>query len=148
MKSLCKKFDDFNAKAIESGQVVDLDSLKKYIDNNLEDVKKMIAPALPIPQVVKVSKQAFGVRKKLELVYICEITKHELVITQHEWNKWLKACATLVAAGYCVVVGDVVGGAQQGMASVRNVREAYAAYQVVAIFQCAGLDQSVQWSVW
>lgn len=78
-----------------------------------------------MPQAVHVSKQFLGMRKKLHLHYRCDITGGEIVVSSTEWNKWLKACATLVAAGLCTISGDVVGFAENAMESVGKALEAY-----------------------
>ena len=76
LAKLCKKFDSFNEGA--KSEITDADSLKKYVDAHLKDVKEMIAPALPIPQEVEVTKKLMGAQKKVGLFGDFERTKNDL----------------------------------------------------------------------
>jgi len=126
IKKAAEKFDSFNGE-IKSGGAppTDVEAVQKMIEAKLADVKNMIPPALPVPTEIEVKKKLGGLQKKVILRYICEVTKTEVKVESADWSMWLKASVCLVAAGMCVMTGDI-GAATKN--SVLAVKSAYAEY--------------------
>ena len=109
-----------------SGACADMDSLKAYIDANQKEILDKLTPALPTPTSIEVSSKFKGVRKEVKLHYVCSVTRVEVVCKSSDWSTWMKAGATLVQAGVCVVEGNAAGAAGAG---AKGLLEAYSAYK-------------------
>ena len=52
-------------------------------------------------------KIQIGPLLQVQLHYRCEVTGDTVTVSSTQWSAWLKATATLVSTGLCVVKGDV-----------------------------------------
>ena len=69
-----------------------------------------------------------GLQKRVQLEYVCVVTGDTVTVTSSHWSQWLRACATFVKIGLCVVSGDL-GEASElvgtGLAAVGTAMAVY-----------------------
>ncbi|MFW9793503.1 MAG: hypothetical protein ACFFEE_04315 [Candidatus Thorarchaeota archaeon] len=128
LRSLAFQIEQQNAMIRDAAQSVE--SLKEYVDQNVEMLKYFIADVvkkLPVP--VKFSTEG-RIRKTLSLYFTCAL-KHErclypedrpFVTETKTWNKWLKLAMSAVRIGKAIIFPIESDNA------VEAVREAYEAY--------------------
>ena len=108
-----------------------VDSLKAYVDKNVEILKTFIADVvkkLPIP--IRFSTEG-RVRQTLQLHYVCGIQKERclyplerpFVTETKEWSKWLKIAMSAVSIGKAVIFPFETSDA------IDSVRSAYKLYK-------------------
>ena len=122
-------FDQFESDT-KIGGVIDAATLDKYLETRLEEVMNMIKPALPVPQTVRILPKRFlGLQKRVQLEYVCSVTGDAVTVTSSHWSQWLRASATFVKIGLCVVTGDLGGAGGEligtGLAVVGTAMAAY-----------------------
>jgi hypothetical protein len=128
IRSLADRIEEQNRLIREAA--VSVDSLKEYLDNNIELLKQFISEIvkkLPVP--VRFSTEG-RVQKVLRLHFICAregercLYPHDREFTTETrvWNKWLKLAVSALSVGVSVI-NPLEGGA------LSQVREAYEAYK-------------------
>ena len=129
LRSLAAQIEEQSALVKEAA--LSVDSLKAYVDKNVEMLKTFIADVvkkLPIP--IRFSTEG-RVRKTLQLHYVCGIQterclyplERPFVTETKEWNKWLKIAMSAVSIGKAVIFPFETSDA------IDSVREAYKLYK-------------------
>ncbi len=128
LRSLASQIDEQNKLIREAA--VSVDALKKYLDDNIEDLKHFIAGVvkkLPVP--VRFSTEGRA-KKTLRLHFSCGIQTagclyprdREFVTETTTWNKWLKLALSAVSAGVSML--NPLDGT-----AIDQVRNAYQSYK-------------------
>jgi hypothetical protein len=129
LRSLAAQIEEQNALISEAA--LSVDSLKEYVDKNVEMLKTFIADIvkkLPIP--IRFTAEG-RVRKTLQLHYVCGIQKEQclyplerpFVTETKEWSKWLKIAMSAVSIGKAVIFPFETSDA------IDSVRKAYNLYK-------------------
>jgi hypothetical protein len=129
LRSLAAQIEEQNMLIKDAA--LSVDSLKAYVDKNVEMLKTFIADVvkkLPIP--IRFSTEG-RVRKTLQLHYVCGTQtdrclyplERPFVTETKEWSKWLKIAMSAVSIGKAVIFPFETSDA------IDSVREAYKLYK-------------------
>jgi predicted class III extradiol MEMO1 family dioxygenase len=129
LRSLAAQIEEQNALIKEAA--LTMDSLKEYVDKNVELLKTFIGDVvkkLPIP--IRFSTEG-RVRNTLQLQYVCGIQNAQclyplerpFVTETKEWGKWLRIAMSAVSIGKAVIFPFETSEA------VESVRKAYSLYK-------------------
>ena len=129
VRSLANAIEEQNKKIANAA--TSMDELMKYVDDNIETLKKFIANiAKKIPTPREFSTEG-RIRKTLILHFVCDKETDRCLFPKDrdfttetkDWNKWLKIAFSGIKIGKAILTPASAGGAGKA------VKEAYDAYK-------------------
>ncbi|MHA2296823.1 MAG: hypothetical protein ACXAEU_00065 [Candidatus Hodarchaeales archaeon] len=133
IRSLANQIEEQNKMIQEAA--VSVDSLKKYVDDNVDMLKDFLADVvkkLPIP----VDFSAEGrIRKTMKLHFACGCADERCLYPKDrtfttetkDWNKWTKVAFSAIKIGKAAI--SIPGNPTSAMDAVAATRELYSAYK-------------------
>ena len=119
---------DSESLRLALGQCTTTAQVEAMLDQQLTEVKKFIdkvSDTLPRPSRIATSKKRLGMRKVVELTFVCPVTFFELKVKSRSWALWLKFGVLLVKTGVSVLDGELLGAAESSMDMIQSAYDAF-----------------------